>query len=335
MRFGLATALMSDGYFSYDLHTRWRGQRWWYPEYDAPLGWPKGPAQKQPDGTWAREFDGGTVVVNPTPLDVRITTHGRRLDVSSGKVAREFLIPAQDGRLLLYTREALREGTLPEVPLLTAEGPEPIVVGGEVALVRLGRAGVQLWKADGRLACWQVGDEPLVEPLRTQLAASDNWRDFATENASLRLEGARTLVMEGQRVLGDFRLAYTKRLTVKGSQVTLQCHWRALSPGTIYSWRERLALPPATWAGGTWQAAGQQGVFPQDVADPPQMAKGLHKVVLTTAAGLQLEVAFSGPGWLADERFWNAPGYLLALQPFTGEVAEGQEWDYSVKVRFR
>ncbi len=41
MRFGLATALMGDGYFAYDLHTRWRGQKWWYPEYDAPLGYPR------------------------------------------------------------------------------------------------------------------------------------------------------------------------------------------------------------------------------------------------------------------------------------------------------
>ncbi len=336
MRFGLATTLMGDGYFGYDMHTRWRGQRWWYPEYDAPLGWPKGPAEKQPEGTWSREFEGGTVVLNPTPLDVRLTMHGRRLDVSSQQVGREFLIPAQDGRLLLYTREAEREGNLPVLsPTLTAEGPEPILLRGDMALVRLGEAGYQLWKVDGRLARWQVGDEVLVEPLRTQLAANEKWRDFAIENASLRLEGSRTLVMEGQRVLDDFRLAYTKRLTVKENDLTLQCHWKALSAGTIFSWRERLTLPPATWAGGTWQAGGQEGSFSKVLADPPQLAEDFRKVKLTTASGLELEVAFSGEAWLVDERFWNAPGFLLGLQPFTGEVSEGQEWDYTVKFKLR
>jgi hypothetical protein len=86
MRFGLTTVLMGYGYFAYDLHTRWRGQRWWYPEYNAPLGYPKGKAEAQPDGTWHREFDGGTVIVNPTVLDARIRFDERRLDVSSGKV---------------------------------------------------------------------------------------------------------------------------------------------------------------------------------------------------------------------------------------------------------
>ena len=73
MRFGLATTLMGDGYHAYDLHTRWRGQRWWYKEYDAPLGYPRAAARRQPDGSWRREFDGGTVVVNPTPIDLVVT----------------------------------------------------------------------------------------------------------------------------------------------------------------------------------------------------------------------------------------------------------------------
>lgn len=103
MRFGLTTTLMGDGYFAYDLHTRWRGQRWWYPEYDAPLGYPRGKAEPQADGSWRREFDGGTVVVNPTVLDARVRFDEQRLDVSSGKVDTEFIIPAQDGRILVNT----------------------------------------------------------------------------------------------------------------------------------------------------------------------------------------------------------------------------------------
>jgi hypothetical protein len=68
MRFGLCTALMGNGYYAYDLHARWRGQRWWYPEYDAPLGYPKGGPERLPGGVWRREFDGGTVLVVDRPI---------------------------------------------------------------------------------------------------------------------------------------------------------------------------------------------------------------------------------------------------------------------------
>ncbi len=101
MRFGLATALMGDGYFAYDLHTRWRGQKWWYPEYDAPLGYPRGAAREHPDGTWRRVFDGGLVVVNPTARQVDVETGMPARDASTGRVGRTFGIPPRDGRILL------------------------------------------------------------------------------------------------------------------------------------------------------------------------------------------------------------------------------------------
>jgi hypothetical protein len=101
MRFGLTTTLMGDGYFAYDLHTRWRGQHWWYPEYDAPLGYPRAAAREYPDGTWRRPFDGGIVVVNPTvkPVDVETDTLSR--DASTSRTGRTFVVPPLDGRLLL------------------------------------------------------------------------------------------------------------------------------------------------------------------------------------------------------------------------------------------
>ena len=51
MRFGLTTTLLGDGYFAYDAGTMARGNWWWYKEYDASLGYPKGPAKRYPDGT--------------------------------------------------------------------------------------------------------------------------------------------------------------------------------------------------------------------------------------------------------------------------------------------
>lgn len=102
MRFGLTTTLLGDGYHAYDLNTRARGQYWWYPEYDAPLGYPKGEAKAQKDGTWRREFDGGFSVVNPTKQEVRIRVPKMCVNVSDNARGVEFVVPPQDGYVLVY-----------------------------------------------------------------------------------------------------------------------------------------------------------------------------------------------------------------------------------------
>lgn len=45
MRFGLCSALMGDGLYSYDFGTTWWGHDWWYDEYDFDLGKPDGAAR--------------------------------------------------------------------------------------------------------------------------------------------------------------------------------------------------------------------------------------------------------------------------------------------------
>ena len=128
MRFGLATTLMGDGYYSFDLHTRWRGQYWWYPEFDAPLGYPTGPCERNADGTWHRQFDGGLVVVNPTDWDASVELDQLHRDVSSGQVDRRFVVPRLDGRIYLPSDGPIQPGTLPPAePQLTATGPAGVV----------------------------------------------------------------------------------------------------------------------------------------------------------------------------------------------------------------
>jgi hypothetical protein len=46
MRFGLALALMSDGYFAQEWGDTWHGNDWWYDELDFDLGFPLGPAER-------------------------------------------------------------------------------------------------------------------------------------------------------------------------------------------------------------------------------------------------------------------------------------------------
>jgi len=50
MRFGLATALMNDGFFTYDMGDTECCVNWWYDEYDFHLGQPLGPAVRVGSG---------------------------------------------------------------------------------------------------------------------------------------------------------------------------------------------------------------------------------------------------------------------------------------------
>lgn len=74
VRFGLASSLMSDGYYSFDFDVTDHGQTWWYDEYDVDLGAPEGVAynllnKSSKDwqaGLWRRDFENGIAVVNST-----------------------------------------------------------------------------------------------------------------------------------------------------------------------------------------------------------------------------------------------------------------------------
>jgi len=74
VRFGLASTLLGDGFFSYDYDVTNHGQTWWYDEYDFDLG----PVRSQPynllarssseikPGLWRRDFKNGIALINST-----------------------------------------------------------------------------------------------------------------------------------------------------------------------------------------------------------------------------------------------------------------------------
>jgi hypothetical protein len=73
-RFGLTSALMSDGYYSFDYDVTNHGQTWWYDEYDVKLGQAENTAYNLLNknsnswqaGLWRRDFENGIAVVNST-----------------------------------------------------------------------------------------------------------------------------------------------------------------------------------------------------------------------------------------------------------------------------
>ncbi|MGZ5539964.1 MAG: hypothetical protein ACXW02_07265, partial [Halobacteriota archaeon] len=70
------SALLTDGYFFY-APTRTQ----WFDDYGIQLGTALGKAEKNADGTWQREYQYGTVVVNPSSK----TAH---IDMNSGQNAK-------------------------------------------------------------------------------------------------------------------------------------------------------------------------------------------------------------------------------------------------------
>jgi len=73
MRFGLASALLDNGYYSFDNGDQSHREIWWYDEYEAYLGEPAGQAtnvlnnsKTYAEGLWRRDFKNGLILVNST-----------------------------------------------------------------------------------------------------------------------------------------------------------------------------------------------------------------------------------------------------------------------------
>lgn len=74
----------------------------WYSFYDVNLGKPLAKGQRQTDGSWKREFEGGTVVYNPYGnSDVTVSFDKEMKRVSDNSVACSFTVPQRDGDIFV------------------------------------------------------------------------------------------------------------------------------------------------------------------------------------------------------------------------------------------
>lgn len=111
MRYGLASCLLDDGYFSYTDEAKGYSSVPWFDEFDLELGRPLEPAQSVPwqGGVYRRLFERGMVLVNPgrRPARVRLDGGYRRFRgaqdplVNNGRSVAEFELPGRDGLLLV------------------------------------------------------------------------------------------------------------------------------------------------------------------------------------------------------------------------------------------
>lgn len=121
MRFGLATALLGDGYYSFTFGDQDHGQLWRYDEYGAALGSPKGDPIALGNNLWTREYSNGKVVVNGagTPQTVTLEGEYEKLhgiqdpSVNNGGIVSRVSLASQDGLILLRPIESLRNAAFP------------------------------------------------------------------------------------------------------------------------------------------------------------------------------------------------------------------------------
>ncbi len=118
MRYGLASALLGDGYYSYDDGDETHTQTWWYDEYSVALGEAVNSPynilnsehpNKVQTGLWRRDFANGLVLVNSTDQDRRLNleTGYEKIngeqdpETNNGIITATVTIPAKDGLILL------------------------------------------------------------------------------------------------------------------------------------------------------------------------------------------------------------------------------------------
>ena len=121
MRFSLTTALLGNGYYSYEINTNGHGSLglMWFDEYDNAgegkgyLGYPTSKPIKLESGIYVRYFDNGIALVNPTDRAILVNLPSplqkimgiQDVSVNSGEIVNSVTIDAFDGIILLNLDE--------------------------------------------------------------------------------------------------------------------------------------------------------------------------------------------------------------------------------------
>jgi len=127
MRYGLATALMDDGYYEYDQLIAAEGRAdyhtvMWFDEYDAQLGQPTSAPPTSPwqNGVYRRDYQNGIALVNPKGNGARTVTlesgfkhllGTQAPSVNNGQAASSVNLADRDGIILLRTNAPSGGGT--------------------------------------------------------------------------------------------------------------------------------------------------------------------------------------------------------------------------------
>jgi hypothetical protein len=300
------------------------------------LGYPQGPAHRNPDGTWQRSFDGGLVVVNGTQYDAVLALPANHRDLSSRRVARRFTVPMLDGRILLPTTDGASGGSDP-APRVTAEPPRTLRAAdlGEGLWAVQTPGGLDLRIAPGgmlRNILWRgktlcAGGWPSATDAHRAAFQPAKARPPQVDTRDGRAE----FKFQGTLTAGQQKVDYTERLAVAADDsFTLQFHFTARTDLALGLWRHYWAFPVDQYSGAVARNARGQVTLPATLGEA-NLLPGDRKFHLQgPAATVQVESSVNLS--LVDHRKWNTQEYLLAGYPVRGDVKAGTEW--TVEMRF-
>lgn len=117
VRYGLASALLENGYYAYDAGSASHAERWWYDEYDVNLGEPTGGVVSLGNQTtyvkdvWRRDYEHGLALVNSTAETKEVDLGGefeklighQDATTNNGGIVSQVTLAAKDGLLMLKT----------------------------------------------------------------------------------------------------------------------------------------------------------------------------------------------------------------------------------------
>ncbi len=114
MRFGLTSALLGDGYYSFDNGNYTHSQLWWYDEYDFNLGRAessyynllKNNSDYVEPGLWRRDFENGISIVNSSGKEQVYVFKREQFEKIKGTQDRNF----NDGSKVNYIKLANNDG---------------------------------------------------------------------------------------------------------------------------------------------------------------------------------------------------------------------------------
>jgi len=126
-RYGLASALMGSGFYSFDYDITNHGQTWWYDEYDINLGAPSSrpfnllanSSEELKPGLWRRDFKNGVAIVNSTDKkqtyallkeELEKISGGQAPSVNNGLKINYIQLAPQDGLVLLKRNTVINNG---------------------------------------------------------------------------------------------------------------------------------------------------------------------------------------------------------------------------------
>ena len=170
MRWGLCSALMNDGYFTFSGTAHSASGLYWFDEYDNSgagrgyLGQPSGEATRV-GLVWRRDYENGIALVNPSGSPATVALHGtfRKIagrqapKVNDGTVATAVTIPAQDGIVLLRvpvlgaSSTALADGRQTTLRVTAVRAPETAMS------LEQRTAGTTVWKRVATLTADAAG----------------------------------------------------------------------------------------------------------------------------------------------------------------------------------